>query len=326
MTKFTLANGMDFNSDNVISKGLTLEYPYIKNELDKDLEADKYNIDDYIFFKKNVIENDITTHVDLKLFSKTYDEKYSYYFSADFLKILDQNNLSFKDFIFFINNKDLPENTKTTLETIFQYDNIKDNFLENLLKSYVKKINRLFPKNIYLMDFIYITLLRGRVIKLLESNITFKFISYKFNKKETHENMKTQLIHFLDKYEIDYSIKEYDKYYYINLSCEPLLEYFEYFKLNIEQELKTYEIDLVNYFIKNLLENSNNNYYCNNNFSSSLIKYSFSNGMPLYRTQIKHSEYPYSLSSYNMSEQDKSLIPDIIDLNDGYIIKIITKE
>ena len=35
MIKFTLANGMDFNSDSVILKGLTLEYPYIKNELDK---------------------------------------------------------------------------------------------------------------------------------------------------------------------------------------------------------------------------------------------------------------------------------------------------
>ena len=103
MTKFTLANGMDFNSDNIILKGLTLEYPYIKNELDKNLDADKYNIDDYIFFKKNVIENDITTHVDLKLFSKTYDEKYSYYY--------------YNIVLFFINNQS-PENARIKGHTI----------------------------------------------------------------------------------------------------------------------------------------------------------------------------------------------------------------
>lgn len=320
-----LANGLAYKPENnIVPKGSIFEYPLLKNDLDIDQYADKYNINDYIYTDFNYeLQNNLK--IDLEKFSTSSDNKFVYYLSSSLNNILNNNNLSFSDFILFLNNRITNKTLKYKFELIFQTDD-KENYLESLLSSHVNKLDRYIDSNSLLNTFILIAALRLQITNTLIStnNVTIKLISYKFNKSnEHHMIMMDNLIEFFKQFNIDFNMEEYDKYYYINLICEPLVNLFESFQNNPETLLKLFEKEQIKYFISKLMEYTNNNFHCDNLLSTVLIKYSMAYKVPSFRYTIKNSKFPYALSLYDLDKEYNQLVPDIIEIDDGYLVRII---
>lgn len=311
--------------------GSIFEYPYIKNELDIDVPVNKFKIDDYIYLEKikKICLNPIKT-IDLTAYSTYSDNNFIYYPSAKVSAELSASNVNINTFLNYLNNKDATENSNILnfLKKINITTNDSETIKEELALKYLSKSTKTIKVDTNLINFIIVSLLRGKKTSILETinnkNLVISNIAYKFNYgNELHQEMKFNLIKFLNLYDISYHLVIYDKYDYLNLTCTPLIKFFtEILKSNFEF-LQKVSNNLQIYFLENLMDNSKNNYHTDSFKKTGLITLGLHNNLLFYQVKNNKYEVPYTISLFTEEEEYKKELPCIQYLEDGFLIKIL---
>lgn len=330
-TKLLLATGTEItlNHDKEI-KGLTFTGE-IKNELET-LPASQYKVEDYIFTKTldiNYYPEAFQVNLTKYLKRPVTDRKRIYYISKNVYSEYNENGFTMYNLFSTLMGKknDKVEAYLNSKGVFLDSPGSVDTYLTELLYKCTKTVFSTMTLNKRLMDFLVISLLRGKTQHFaLKNDIIFKTLSYKFNHdNEHHSQMYDEIVLFLRGMEIEFEEKEYDHYKYVNLSCEPLINFFESFKINNFTDLRLFSTVLVKYFIKTLYKYTNNYFYSNMDIYLVLKEHAYYNKIVLGYTDKLHSNYDsqYPISSFILEESTGLDVSDIVVLPDGYLTKII---
>lgn len=328
--KLVTGHNISYNCNSTLT-GSIFEYPYIKNELDINAPLSKFKVDDYIYLEKtnNIVANPFKT-IDLTNYSTYFDSNYVYYPSANISNELINSNINISTFLNYLNNKEITDNKNINnfLKKLNMDQEDSETIKEKVALRYLSKSSKIIKVDKNLINFIIVSLLRGKKTSFLETidnkNLVISNIAYKFNHNNSyHKDMKNNLIKFLDMYNISYHLVIYDKYDYINLTCTPLIKFFsEILKSNFEY-LQNFSNSLQIYFLKNLMYNSKNNYYTDAFKKFGLIKLGLNNNLLFYQSKNNKYETPYTVSLSTEEEEYKKELPDIQYLENGFLIRIL---
>lgn len=318
-------------------KGLTFTLGEIKNELEI-LPISEYKVDDYLYtpfvdvnFYPKVTQFNLTEYLDRPV----TDKHRIYYISKSLYSEYNENGFTMFNLLSVLTGKLVKQDIKDKIinylasKKIYLEDqeSVK-NYLTELLTKCTKTMLSTLSINKRLMDYLIVSTLRGEVQHFsLQNNIVFKILSYKFNKNsEYHSKMYEDLLLFFKGLDIEYEEKEYDNYIYLNISCEPLVGFYEKFKQNNFQDLKKFSSVDTKYFINTLYKYTDNSFYSNLDTYLNLKEHAYYNKIVLGYTDNLHANYDslYPIRSFILKEAplDSLEIPDIIELETGYLVRI----
>lgn len=318
-------------------KGLTFNSNEIKNDLEI-LSVNEYKLDDYIytpfinlnFYPKNTQFN-LTEYLDRPV----TDKHRIYYISKALYSEYNDNGFTMFNLLSVLTGKSVKQDLRDKVVNYLKTKkvNLEDTesvqkYLTELMAKCTKTMLSTLSINKRLMDYLIISTLRGEVQHfVLQNNVVFKTLSYKFNKgSEYHEKMYDDLLLFLRGLDIEYEEKEYDHYVYLNISCEPLIGFYEKFKQSNFYDLRKFSSIDTKYFINTLYKYTNNAFYSNLDTYLNLKEHAYYNKIILGYTDKLHSNYDslYPINSFILEEPELTSleIPDIIQLEEGYLVRI----
>ena len=215
-----------------------------------------------------------------------------------------------------------------SLKSSFYLENFNINNIDN---NSINKLKNL-PINVKVSSdfykFLALSLIRGKIKNIYDD---INCISYKFNKnKINHERMKLTLIRFFDACGLNYEIREYDKYYYINYIDSTLTNYVDsLLKEDYNRYNNLFNSEYQNSFILYLYIMTNNTFYMSIKSFLFFKSLAYNNNLVLIASKnpIK-SNHKFSLVTRLQSESKENYkeIPDVIFLKDGYLTKIESLE
>ena len=170
--------------------------------------------------------------------------------------------------------------------------------------------------------FLAIALVRGHC------NTDSNYISFKFNKNnQTHLRIKSDLLEFFNKNNLNYELSEYNKYYYINYSDLTLVALVAKFFKELYNDLSNiFNNEFQDLFLLYLYAITKNSYYMSYNTYLFFKKLAYNNNLVIsVEKNPINSNHNYSLKSkLNVdSEDNNNNVPDIIYIENGYLTKIL---
>lgn len=336
MYKVLLATGTIFTcSEETILNGLIYE-SYIKNDLDFESVV-KYKENDYIFTPYINLNLDQTlSSLSLKNYSNHFLFKGKLYFLIKDISKNKDYNVNLKDLFKLLTNEYISENSEQSIKELLLKDNLDiqnpkdiELFITQLTNKYFKNVEDLTFITESFIDFLLASTLRCKIKhEITEFNFTIKTMSFKFIKNnETHDELYKNLINFFKTSKYEYEEVEYESYYFVNLINNPIIDYYEHFYSTSFNDLKYMDNDLKLYFLKNLYRYTNNNFYSNFDIYLTLkyIAYSFKITLKHERNKNKNVQ-PYVSSILEQTEDFFDEYPDLIELDEGYLTRIVNIE
>ena len=327
--RLTLATGNELvvEPDKKIT-GTIFEPGMIKNTLEH-TPASNFKEEDYLFTRwldVNYFPEEID--IDLTEYSPVQDKHRVYYISKSVYRDYGANGFTLINLLNVLTGKPVKDTIRDKVLVYLEENSISlekpEEYISTLVKTCTKTLAPTLSINKRLMDYLIISTLRGQIEHYALKDLIFKSMSYKFNKdNEHHCSMYTNIILFLKGLDVEYEEKEYEHYFYVNFSCEPLINYYESFKVNCFRDMRKFSTLNCKYFLTTLYKYTNNSFYSNYDTYLTLKEYAYYSKIILGFTDKVHANYDTQLPINSfILEESPGLDPDVVILDDGYLTRI----